>query len=313
MTTPLRLTFTGTTDTREYELWREEFCRRVIAADVDPIEPPLLRSTLTILPFADARIIVGGGTAQSFTGIARSDDLVLLLPRDVTLSVDIGSRHLDLASNQAGLADSSIPRARVRQTAGCFRSIMLDRRAILSASPRIEDRIARPLNCEPEMLRLLSGYCDIVSESDVMLGPKAADTVGKHIFDLSVLALGIENDVAEIARNRGLAEVRYIALKIMICKQIADPSLTIARIATQNRCSTRYIQLLFERAGTSFSAFVLEERLQLARRLLQSPDGRARKIADIALSAGFHNLSYFHRAFRQQFQMTPTEAKHVDS
>ena len=134
MAVPLRLIFSGTTDTREYESWREEFCRRVIAADVEPIEPPLLQSKLTILPFEQARIIVGGGTAQSFTGISRSDDLVLLLPRDVTLSVEVGSKSLEVAADQAGLADSSAPRARVLQTAGCFRSIMLDRRAILAAA-----------------------------------------------------------------------------------------------------------------------------------------------------------------------------------
>jgi AraC-like DNA-binding protein len=44
-------------------------------------------------------------------------------------------------------------------------------------------------------------------------------------------------------------------------------------------------------------------------RLLGNPLHAHRKIADVALMAGFNSMSYFHRAFRQRFGMTPMEAR----
>jgi AraC-like DNA-binding protein len=67
--------------------------------------------------------------------------------------------------------------------------------------------------------------------------------------------------------------------------------------------------MLFERSDTTFSDFVLEQRLLLAQRLLRNPLHTGRKISEIALMAGFQNVSYFHRAFRRRFGMTPADTR----
>ena len=69
------------------------------------------------------------------------------------------------------------------------------------------------------------------------------------------------------------------------------------------------VERLFEQAGTTFTEFVLEQRLLLARKLLQHPRASARKISDIAHSAGFSDLSYFNRAFRKRFSATPSDLR----
>jgi AraC-like DNA-binding protein len=71
----------------------------------------------------------------------------------------------------------------------------------------------------------------------------------------------------------------------------------------------RYVQHLFDLSGTSFTDFVLEQRLRLAHRLLREPKNSSRKISDIAATAGFSDISYFNRAFRARFGATPTDIR----
>jgi AraC-like DNA-binding protein len=71
----------------------------------------------------------------------------------------------------------------------------------------------------------------------------------------------------------------------------------------------RYVHLLLEETGKSFSHHVLERRLDCAAALLRDPQWWKRKIADIAAEAGFTDLSYFNRSFRRQFGATPSDIR----
>jgi AraC-like DNA-binding protein len=92
-----------------------------------------------------------------------------------------------------------------------------------------------------------------------------------------------------------------------VLDRLDDNSLTIASVARYFGLSSKLVQRLFERAGMTFTEFVLEQRLQLARRLLSGQDSRQNKIGAIAYAAGFGDLSYFNRTYRRRFGMTPSE------
>jgi AraC-like DNA-binding protein len=76
-------------------------------------------------------------------------------------------------------------------------------------------------------------------------------------------------------------------------------------MAARHANSPRYVQMLFEEAGTTFSEFVLERRLGAAREMLFSPRYTGWSIAAIALEVGFGDLSHFKR----RYSMTPTEMR----
>jgi AraC-like DNA-binding protein len=60
-----------------------------------------------------------------------------------------------------------------------------------------------------------------------------------------------------------------------------------------------------EPSGASFTARVNELRLQRALALLtEAHDGR-RRISDIAMEAGFSDVTYFNRLFRARFGDCP--------
>ena len=54
--------------------------------------------------------------------------------------------------------------------------------------------------------------------------------------------------------------------------------------------------------GTSFINYLKDYRLTMAARLLQSSDS---SVLNIAAEVGFDNLSYFNRAFKEKFGVTP--------
>jgi AraC-like DNA-binding protein len=95
--------------------------------------------------------------------------------------------------------------------------------------------------------------------------------VGQHLLDLVSLCLGATGEFARLAARRGLASARLDAVKAQILRQLVDPNMRLQRIAASHELSTRYVQYLFGLEGTSFKAYVLEQRLLLAHRLLRDP------------------------------------------
>jgi AraC-like DNA-binding protein len=89
-----------------------------------------------------------------------------------------------------------------------------------------------------------------------------------------------------------------------IALHFSDPELSLAKVAQSLSISPRYLQRLLEASGTSFTAHVTELRLKHAFTLLTARCGKDR-ICDIALQAGFSDISHFNRLFRARFGDTP--------
>lgn len=81
--------------------------------------------------------------------------------------------------------------------------------------------------------------------------------------------------------------------------------ITVSQIASAvDFSSSHFMRYFKEMMGTSFVEYLKEYRLTMASRLLTSSDSA---ILDIAAEVGFENLSYFNRAFKKKFQMTPRQ------
>jgi AraC-like DNA-binding protein len=80
--------------------------------------------------------------------------------------------------------------------------------------------------------------------------------------------------------------------------------LTLAQVASVAHLSPHWFSEQFRRAtGDSFQVYLRRRRLQFAKALLESaPLG----VTEVCQAAGFHDLSYFGRAFRQQYGVAPS-------
>ena len=67
--------------------------------------------------------------------------------------------------------------------------------------------------------------------------------------------------------------------------------------------------MLFEAEGTSFSQFVLEQRLASAHDMLADWRFDHLTITAVAYAAGFGDLSYFNHTFRRRYGATPREVR----
>ena len=110
--------------------------------------------------------------------------------------------------------------------------------------------------------------------------------------------------------NRG---ARCAAILRAIDGRSSDPNLSAITVAKMLGVTPRYVHLLLEETGKSFTHHVLERRLERAAALLRDPQRRHCKIAAIASEAGFADLSYFNRTFRRHFGATPSDIREFAS
>jgi AraC-like DNA-binding protein len=129
------------------------------------------------------------------------------------------------------------------------------------------------------------------------------------MHELAALAIGSTKPAAETATRRGVRAARLHAIKADITASLGDGRLSADMVAARHNITPRYVRMLFEAEGTSFSEFVLDLRLQHAYRMLVDAHHLARTISAIAFEAGFSDLSYFNRTFRRRYGVPPSEVR----
>ena len=108
---------------------------------------------------------------------------------------------------------------------------------------------------------------------------------------------------------RGMRAARLQALKADIEASITDGQLSVVHVASRHQVTPRYVQILFESEGTTFSNYVIVQRLTRAHRMLTDAGLKDWSISAIARAVGFANLSYFNRTFRKRYGVTPSEVR----
>jgi AraC-like DNA-binding protein len=161
-------------------------------------------------------------------------------------------------------------------------------------------------------LRLLMNYIDSLLGQPASPTSELQQLVVTHVYDLAALAMGAMRDAIPIANTRGLRAARMREIKSDITANLWRESLAIDQIATRQGITPRYIQLMFEQEGTTFTKFLLSARLDRARRMLLDQRLADRSISAIAFAVGFGDLSYFNKSFRRRFGGTPSDIRAIN-
>jgi AraC-like DNA-binding protein len=98
---------------------------------------------------------------------------------------------------------------------------------------------------------------------------------------------------------------RLCLARRLITRQLSKPSLSPAMVADLLGVSVRYVHILFETTGESFSQSVTAQRMALSHRLLRETPPRS--IAEIADACGFGSLATFYRVFNASEGLAPGE------
>lgn len=295
-----------------FEQWRERACGRC-GLDVGPSRGETIDSRLQISLVGNIALAIPEGASARFSRTREAlsdgcDDLVLISAQSGLVGVAQNWHTIELSPSQMVLADMSVAGAVGHTEADRFTSVRMPRKALLDVSPRAEERLSQLL-CDDPVAETITRYHALAANLAPYLDAMGRRLTAQHMVDLVALLLGTDAEHAALARGRGQSAARLDLMRADVMTNLGRNELSLSDIAARCGLSPRQAQRLFEQAGTTFTEFVLEQRLLFARKLLQDPRARMRKISDIAHSAGFSDLSYFNRAFRKRFFATPSDLR----
>jgi AraC-like DNA-binding protein len=183
------------------------------------------------------------------------------------------------------------------------------REVIAPLVPDLMALVSRPIPRQQYALRLLRHYLRGLQHDEMLATTEQQRLATAHVYDLLALTLEGTRDAVKLAEGRGLRVAQLRAIKDDIARNLADGDVSIGAVALRHQVTPRYIQMLFEPEGTTFTDYVLGARLAHAHRLLSDPRRAADKVASIAFDAGFGDLSSFYRAFRRRYGQAPVDVR----
>ncbi|MCA6108975.1 helix-turn-helix transcriptional regulator [Bradyrhizobium cenepequi] len=293
-------------------LWRENFGRAIVHADIEPSSDVPFRAEAALHALQGLRTIALKGSAMRFkrsqANIVDGDDsigLIVSFPGRSQLSQR--GQEMELRGGNAIAILHSEP-VIVTYLGGLLFGLSVPRDALTSRVAHIDDLTMRPISHRAEALRLLMTYVKVALKDGVLAAPKLRDAVVSHIHDLAALAISGHAPLGE-SNASAVVAARHSAAFEHIAAHFQDPELTLEVVADHQGISPRYLQRLMASSGTSFTGCVNELRLQKAFMLLIDPHYSGRRISDIALEVGFSDISHFNRLFRARFGDSPRHVR----
>jgi AraC-like DNA-binding protein len=310
----IKLLFEGEPGSKSFHSWLEEFARKFLEMEMEPFGSALFRLSVRLDALPGLVICNAVGTPQRSHpppgALQSSGDFVVLLPRGRRMRYEQGRLAEEACDGSVLLSDTSRPwRLDMIDNQLKLTATRIPRESLLALVPNAEDLAGRPVPVNPATVSLLTATLDLVRQFGPNIDPLARGAVSRHLVDLSALVLGAKGDTAELARGRGLAAAQLMVIRRYVVHRLSEPQLSVREIAARHGVSVRYVQQLFERSGTTFTRFLLEQRLLAAYSRLTNVLARTVSITQIASECGFGDLSTFNRAFRRRFGATPSDIR----
>jgi AraC-like DNA-binding protein len=234
-------------------------------------------------------------------GIRRDDAefLFLVVQRAGRTVVTHQGRQETLHPGDSLIVDSTKPAELLyRGRASSFISVHLPRGLCLEGRAR-----------GPATARRVAATHPLQASLGSLLAAAPADDVpDDYIFDF--VALMFRPDPAS-RETPGFRDrfARYAWISATLDRHVADPELTVDRLAALVHMSRRQLQRDLADNGTSFTRLLAERRVKLTTDQLRRAAHRGERpaIAEIAYRVGFNDLSHFNRVFRSHTDQSPRD------
>ena len=153
--------------------------------------------------------------------------------------------------------------------------------------------------------RLVFNALRCLGEEARMHPTQVDPALGACTLDLAVAAMLSRGEPqSNPGRLRLLAAARVHAQA-----NLRDPELGPQTAAAAVGISVRYLHQLFQSEGTSFGAWVREERLRRCHVDIADAAHAQRSISDIAFGYGFNDMAHFSRLFARRFGYPPRQLR----
>jgi AraC-like DNA-binding protein len=294
--------------------WAHIMAERLLEMKIEPFGNRPFSAHVMMRASHSVRIATGliGESVSTRTrqqALADTNDMLMLISLDGRIGVERGGEKLTVDVGDALLFGA---RDLVTFTIAAPVRLFLLRfplKTLAKCGPLKKLALFQLINRQAADLKLLIRYCaTLFEDAQVAMRPGAGMVVVEHVVDLIALVIGSPRDAEDVGAPRDDG-ARLYAIKADILRNLTEQRMSPKWIADRNGISSRQLYRLFEREGVSFAAFVLERRLESAHDMMLSPRFAALSIAEIAVQAGFNDVSYFNRRFRAKFTMTPSRVR----
>jgi AraC family transcriptional regulator, positive regulator of tynA and feaB len=295
--------------------WRQAVCAVYTGIEPEPPRGPSFEGCFEALSFDSAsigRIIAPGHSA-------RRDPATLRRIPDDSVFINYCESSDYIAEDHLGKAVISRRTPRLHDNAASFTVHFPERHRMTLNSLRLprsafgEIPSFAALNSALEVStlgRLIGEQFQLVCQAMHLGQSRAAIALGRSLEAL-VLALAEESHQSRLDPDASRTALEH--LKEYARARLSDHGLSAATVAEAFHCTSRTIQNRFANADETFSAWLLEERLLMARAMLREPWHILRNVEWIGYQCGFASAPYFHRAFKARFGLTPGRTRTLAS
>jgi len=295
--------------------WQEVLGRKLLRAEVRPRTDGTFLVDASLRILSDLRFgvgLFGPSDTQRTRAIAAADpgDFYFIVNLSGPLEIDYGGVRSTLGEGDAAFLASADEVSIIRPAPGRLLCLRLKGERLAALTPGLDDSIGSVIRRDVEPLCLLTTYLRGLDDNQALHTLELRRLVSTQVFDLAALVLKASKGMRPNHRPRALGLLRLRAIKTHIEQKLDEPDLSIADVAAIHGLSPRHVQRFFKGEGLTFSEFVLARRLQKVHAVLSDPRQAHRSVSDIALSAGFGDVSHFNRAFRSHYGASPTEIRH---
>ena len=295
------------------DVLHDVFGRSLQKVHVEPLAGETFHTAVTVRRMPGLSLYTASRSAATYRRsreLIEHDDVVLVTGFTSSYEAHHLGRTLNMRPGEAVILTGAEPASFGGPAQNSVHLLRVPVRLLSPLAANLEAAYGRTIPADNRALQLLVAYLGILEDMDDAASSHDFEPqVVTHIHDLMALAIGETRDTAEISKSRGARAARLRAVKHDIANSIGQPDLSVAMIAARQRVKARWVQRLFQSEGTTFTEYVLAQRLVRAHRLLTNPLYADQKISSIALDTGFGDLSYFNRAFRRHYGVVPSELR----
>ena len=279
-------------DIREYE-------DQPLEAKIDSVQ-----LTNTVLASFDLGPIVFDRGPEMVTDGDDRFSLVACIGGAYSIAMPDGSL-MEVQAGMAGLVPHYMPSMTVAKGANHEKTLVFPRELINHALRNPEEQVGPVPEGGMVAIRLMASYMSGLLDEKAPITPKMQQMIEGHVLDLVANAYDPAGEWSRAAPNDGVNAAQLQQILRHVSEWYADKSLNAETIAATYGMSPRKVHHLLTETGQTLSEHVLQQRLQAARQALQNERLINKRISEIALDAGFSDVSYFNRTFRKRFGDTP--------
>jgi AraC-like DNA-binding protein len=294
-------------------IWREHYGHVMLRVDIEPAPDLLFEARNRCLSLPGLQLMEASSSPAKISRGGRfladgNDDIVLAINRAGSAIISCGGKEQSLRDGEAMVLSAGDAACFRRTSHGRSFTLRVPRIMFESTVVSVDDALMRLIPADRSALKLVEEYAGWLLNAG-SVNQDLLNLSVRHIQDLLALTIGPTTDFADTARTRGLRAARLKLAKSFIASHSHQRDLSVTAVASSLNVTPRYVQRLFEADGSTFSEFLIGQRLARAHRLLCEPSAGPTAISTIAYDVGFGDLSYFNRRFRRQYGLTPREVR----